>query len=62
MVCVCACVCVVCVCIAYKLTYCKIQMSLEQIPQNHLKVRICTLHHLPLRYQTVVSEGKEVCT
>ena len=57
----CVCVCV-CVCVAYKLTYCKIQMSLGQIQQNHLKVRICTLHHFLLQYQTVVSEGKELGT
>ncbi len=36
-VCVCVCVCVVCgVCVAYKLTYCKIQMYLGHVPQNHL--------------------------
>ena len=46
--------CVVCVCVAYKLTYCKTQMSFGQIQQNHLKVCICTLHNLPLQYQTVV--------
>ena len=52
------CVCV-CVCVLHKLTYCKTQMCFGQIQQNHLKG---TLHHLPLRYQTVVSEGKEMGT